>query len=272
MLPILFLKSHVKGYVRADGTSVKPHEDKRTKKPSQVFGIVAGMAKRAHAGLSTEARNAVDSWNVNWSTGELERAYQAGSEVAKEIEAAFKPVREKLRSIYGDTVPMYRGEGTRDKASDPGRKLFSWSPLFSLAQQFATNSRSGIPAPITDEDIKRTVDQYNRTGFATFGGKKFKRNKEMPEQFDIYDRRNSHMTDGDDLGELLRDDQAWRADLIAELKAKGSVYRADVPVDSLVWIPQGANLHEPEIIAMHNPRTQPATMMAKAIIFLKALP
>lgn len=265
---LILLKSHVAGYVRADGTPVRPHDDKRTKKPSKVFGSVAGMAKRAHEGLSQAAKSAVDSWNVNWTSGRLERAFQAGDDVAREIDAAFKPIRDKLRSIYGDTVPMYRGETANGSDSGPERKLFSWSPLFDLARNFAANSYQGIPDPISDEDIARTVEQYNRTGFATFGGKKFKRNKDAPDYFDIYDRHNEMITDGDDLEELLRDDQKWRAERIADLKERGHVYRADVPVDSLVWIPTGANLRQPEIISMYNPRTQPSALMAKSILFL----
>ena len=272
MPTIIFIKSHIAGYVRKDGTTVKPHEDKRTKKPSKIFGSVAGLAKKAHAGLSSKAKEAVDSWNINWTTGGLERAVQAGDDVAAEISAAFKPVREKLRSIYGDTMPMYRGEGSGGTDSKEGRKLFSWSPLVNLAQQFVLNADHGIPKPITDDEIARTVEQYNRTGFAQFGSKKFKRNKSDPDSYDIYDKENGYVTDGDDLEDALRDDQRWRAETIADMKAKGNVYQADVPVDDLVWIPVGINLHQPEIIARYNPRTQPATVMAKSIFFLKAPP
>lgn len=262
----LFVKSHVRGYTRADGTVVRPHESKRIKKQ---FGTLGGMAKRAHASLSVRARDAVDSWNVNWSTGELERAFQKNDAIAAEIRAAFAPVREKLRSMYGDTVPLWRGEKTSGGDSDPGRKLFSWTPLPKLAEGFAVNSLHGIPEPITDEQIARAVERYNQTGFVTFGNRKYKRNPSAPEYYDIYDRDNQMITDGDDLEASLRDDQESRAELIARLKEGGEVYAADVPVDSIVWIPTGANLHQPEFIAMHNPRVAPAEKMAKALLVLR---
>jgi hypothetical protein len=271
MSTILFFKSQIAGYTRRDGTYVRPHSDRRTKKPSKAFGSVVVLAKRAYEGLSPQAKNAVDSWNVNWHTGQLEQAFQVGSDLAKEVEHAFKPVREKLRSIYGDTVPLYRGEKAGGADSSPGRKLFSWSPLFKLAQNFAANSIRGIPAPIADEAIQRAVEQYERTGFVSFGGKKFKRNKEMPEYYDIYDRDNNMITDGDDLAEDLRSSKEYRNEMIAEMKAKGDVYAAEVPIDDLVWIPLGANLSQPEIIARYNPRQQPSSVMAKAVLFLRPM-
>lgn len=269
MSSILFFKSQIAGYTRRDGTYVKPHSDRRTKKPSKAFGSVVGLAKRAYGGLSSEAKNAVDHWNINWHTGQLEQAYQADSEVAKEIGRAFKPVQERLRSIYGDTVPLYRGEKAGGADSGPGRKLFSWSPLFKLAQNFASDSLHSIPAPIADEAIQRAVDQYERTGFVSFGGKKYKRNKELPEFYDIYDSRNGHIADGDDLGEDLRSGKEWRDEMIAEMKANGDVYAAEVPIDDLVWIPLGGNLSQPEIIARYNPRRKQSSVMAKAVIFLR---
>lgn len=269
MSPILFFKSQIAGYTRADGTFVKPHSDKRTKKPSKTFGSVVGLAKHAYDGLSGAAKDAVDSWNVNWSTGQLERAFQNDSDMAKEIERAFKPVREKLRAIYGDTVPLYRGEKANHGESEPGRQLFSWSPLFKLAQSFAMDSLNGIPKAIAEESIERAVDQYERTGFVSFGGKKYKRSKDDPEIYNIYDDRNGFITDGDDLSESLRSSKDWRDELIAEMKATGDVYAAEVPVDDLVWIPLGGNLSQPEIIARYNPRRKPSSVMAKAVLFLR---
>lgn len=233
-------------------------------KPSKVFGAVAGMAKQAYASLGFRAKDAVDTWNVNWSTGALEKAFQQGGPIADEIRAAFAPVRERLHAIYGDTMPLYRGEGASDGTSAPGRKLFSWSPIDSLAERFAENRHGPRPKSITDEEIARVVDQYDRTGFATFRNKKFKRNNESPEYFDIYDKHNEMITDGDDLAELLRGDQKHIAERLDELKAKGSVYKAEVPIDDIVWIPVGANLAHPEFIAMYDPRTQPSAKYSVA--------
>lgn len=264
---LILLKSHVAGYVRKDGTAVRPHEDRRRKKE---FGSqLANLAKRAQAGLSHEARMSVEAWNVNWSTGRLEEAFQKDSAVAYEIRAAFEPVRAKLRELYGDTVPLYRGEKAGPEESEAGRKLFSWTPVAGLARQFAMNYTHDVPPAINDNAIKQALAEYERTGFVSFRGYKYKRSNEYPGYYDIYDQRNNYVTDGDDLQAHLRSGQADRDEHIADLKARGHVYQAHVPVDDLVWIPVGANLHEPEIIAMYNPRTQPAAVMAKSVLFVR---
>ena len=69
--PVIFLKAHVRGYTRKDGTTVAPHEDKRRARkdidPAKVFGqLVAPLAIQAYGKLGVMARDAVDHWNVNW--------------------------------------------------------------------------------------------------------------------------------------------------------------------------------------------------------------
>lgn len=268
MKPIIFIKSHVSGYTKRDGTVVSPYSNKRVGKPSQTFGKVASLAIRAHDSLSSQAKNAVDSWNINWTSGELERAFQKDSAIAAEIRQAFKPVREKLRAIYGDTISLYRGERHSDEVSSDSRKLFSWSPVKELADSFASNGRVTKKYGATEEEIKQAVETYNKTGFVTFRGRKYKRNKEMPDYYDIYNKHNHIITDGDDLEAELRGDQNDRDENVADGRSKGHTFRADVPVDSLVWIPVGANLSQPEFIATYNPRKQTSEVMAKSHMVL----
>ncbi len=230
---------------------------------SKNFGAVAGLVKKAYAGLSAQARDAVDAWNTNWSTGALEKAFQENNSVAKEIRAAFAPARAKLREIYGDTVPLYRGEsGRRGEPSADTRKLFSWTPLPKVAKQFAADSLAPSPAPVTDAQIADALAQYEKAGFVTFRGTKYKRNNESPEYFDIYDRDNNYITDGDNLAETLAERKESIDARIAELK-DAPAYFSMIPVDKLIWIPQGENLSQPEIIAEYNPRKDDATRFTK---------
>jgi len=154
---------------------------------TKTFGSVAPLAMAVYSKLSPAAKNAVDNWNVNWDTGSLEQAYQSNTEVAKEITTAFEPVRNKLRSIYGDTIPLYRGEkNVSGPESSNNRVLFSWTLDKELATKYATNSTRGIPKEITDTEVNAAIQRYNKTGFTTFGNYKYIKNKEAPEYFNIY--------------------------------------------------------------------------------------
>jgi hypothetical protein len=42
LIPLLFIKSHIKGYTRKDGTYVQDHDDKRQKKPYEPHGSAQG--------------------------------------------------------------------------------------------------------------------------------------------------------------------------------------------------------------------------------------
>lgn len=274
--PILFLKARVKGYTKRDGTFVRPHDRSGAEAKhhdslaENVFGRqIAPLAIRATHSLGEVARRAVEDWNVNWHTGRLEMAFRAGSEVAKEVAAAFSPVREKLREIYGDTVPAYRGERNRPgEKVDDERTLLSWTPASSIAREYAHGRRQ--PTPITDEEIDAVVDRYDRTGYAKFRGYHYIRNKKYPEFYDIYDRDRQSITDGDDLRGSLKRDQQDILDEIAESANTSRVHFAEIPVDDIVWVPVGAdfrnvNLSQPEFIARYNPRKQ-ETELVKASI------
>ena len=222
---------------------------------TKTFGSIVPFAIEAYSKLSPQAKNAVDSWNVNWSTGPLEKAFQSKNNIAQEISAAFEPVKEKLRSIYGDRIPLYRGEKNISKpGSAESRLLFSWTPDKQIAINFATNSPRGVPKEIDDSAIKSAIDRYNKTGFTTFSQYKFIRSKDDPDFYNIYDRNNQSITDGDDLEEMLKSMQKDRLDRINSMQSDTKIHHTNVPIDSIVWIPLGGNLHHPEYIATYNPR------------------
>jgi hypothetical protein len=216
---------------------------------TRAFGreIVPEVLK-AEQRLSPKAKQFSNNWNMNWNRGQREFIE---SPEGHEIDAAFDPVREKIRRIYGNTMPLFRGERG---PSNPDKVLFSWTPDRQLAQQFASNS-SKFPTPITDEAIAEAVRNYNRRGFTTFGNAAYKRNPEYPEYANIFDRRSGQLvTDTDNLEKHLLGEQKDRAEYLAKLLSKGTLHEADVPVESMFWIPTGYNLKEPEIISRFNPR------------------
>ena len=221
------------------------------------------LAKAAYERLSAQAQSAVDNWNVNWHKGRLERAFRADDEIAREVRKAFAPVREKMRAIYGETIPMYRGENMSPdwEAFDPQRKLLSWTPSESLAVAFAINStRPADVKPITDAEIQQAVARLQSAGFVTFRGYKYIINKDSPEFYNIYHGQEM-VTDGEvtEFEQRLRDEQEHLQELIDQRSERGRAYFAEVPVDSTIWIPTWkGNLTQPEIIAAYNPRTMPA--------------
>lgn len=263
--PILFLKARVKGYVKRDGTFVRPHERQgdeakyHDSRSEHVFGrVVAPLAIAAYKRLSPEAKQAVDSWNVNWHTGRLEMSAREDGDIASEVYAAFDPVRAKLREVYGDTVPAYRGETPSAELDDSARTLLSWSPVHSISRAYAYGRDI---KPITDQDIADVVAQYNKNGYAKFRGYSYLRNKEDPEFHDIYDRDRQYVTDGYDLERSLKRDQKDVAEMIEDARRGKQLYHAEIPVDDIYWIPVGVNLRQPEFIARYNPRKRDASMV-----------
>lgn len=254
---ILFDPRQVKSAIGNNGQFSRQNPDIRLSQertPKKNFGRIVPYAQEAYKKLSPKAANAVDSWNVNWSNGQLEMAFRNGTPLADEIRAAFEPVREQLRKVFGDTITLYRGERT-SPLDDEKRTLLSWTPVRSLAKMFAVG-REGDP--LSDKEIEDAVAQYERIGFAQVRGNRFLRNKNSPEFFDIYNRNRQPVTDGADLGRMLRDDQREQLEDAAERRQGKSLYTAEVPVDDIVWIPLGANLTQPEMIATYNPRTRDA--------------
>jgi len=238
--------------------------------PSKLFGKeIAPLAIKAHAALDSQARRAVDGWNVNWHTGKW------SPEVLDKLAAAFAPVRAKLREVYGDAIPLYRGEKNGESTDN---RLFSWTPVHSIAVQFAINRSRGMPAPISTADIDRAVASFEKNGFVKFDGVTYKKSDAAPwvsnGYFLMYDRDRNVITDGSDLRKHLQGEKEERDAYRAKLEGSGKVYFAKVPVDSVVWIPSGdskANLTQPELIADYNPRTQPASQVTMSPKWFSAL-
>lgn len=229
--------------------------------PSAIFGRdIAPVAIKAYKSLSPRAKGIIDGWNVNWSMGQ---GKLRDSDAFAEVMAAYEPVREKLRQVYGDTIPAYRGEQRDGNESEGGRFLFSWTPMREIATSFAVNRRGGMPPEIPQSKVDEQIEAYRKTGIARLNGYKFVRQDpkdwepDGPDYYHIY-WRGEMQTDGDDIAQALQSEKAERDEYIATLREKGKLYTANIPVDSVAFIPVGVNLTEPEFVAEYNPRKDEA--------------
>lgn len=218
---------------------------------SRKLGHVINAAKKAVNSLSYDARRAVKEWqSSNWDTGTLQRSHINKDEIFQEIEAAFAPVKATLKAMFGDTIRLHRGQRTfKDgEYSSDERPLFSFSFDEQVAKDFAHGK---LDRESSQEEIDDAVERYERTGFTTFRGKKFKKNTTYPNFFDIYDKRNNYITDGDDIRKTLTSMAADATDYNSERRERGKVYTIDVPIDKIFWVTN--DLGSKEFIVALNP-------------------
>lgn len=222
----------------------------RSEKNTGLAKVIAASIK-AKADLNDEAKASLEAWNFNWSTGPLEQAFRSNSPLAQEINRAFEPVREVIRSTYGSTIQLYRGQRDySEKELTPNRVLFSWTSDINVAKSFIDRH---LPQRVyTDAEIKSAVAQFARTGFCKIGPYSYKLAKDDPEMYWMY-RGHSNITGGDvsDLEADLMDNQASQIEYNQELSQTGKLYTANVSVDDIVWVIN--DLDSKEFIVKLNP-------------------
>lgn len=198
------------------------------------------MARKAFKSLSFEASSAITSWEYsNWDSGKLSHHFEQQDNVAQEIISVFAPIRDMMKKQYGDTITLYRGvipEPNRPIRAD--RILFSWSINPDIADIFAGKRPARQKFEIvSDAEITNAVAQYERTGFVSFHGIKYIRNKEYPEYYNMYNHHNQYITDGDN---LERDFNRTRDDRIQSNhntdEVPGKIFKKQIPIDDIVWI------------------------------------
>jgi hypothetical protein len=208
------------------------------------------LAKKAFSNLSGVAQHYINSWEwANWDRGDLSTSFETNSPIAQEIIQAFAPVREDMKRRYGKTIKLYRGIGNDpDRSVRSDRQLFSWTSSRHVAELFAgkdTRSKTINAKPVTDQEIENALRRYEKTGFTTFRNKKYKVNKQNPQYYDIYDRHNNYVTDGDD----LRKEFEYIRDYIEQVKDemlnyKGKVVAKEIPIDDIIWVIMGGGSNE----------------------------
>lgn len=206
-------------------------------------GPIINLSKKIFQTLSPESQNAIEMWESGgWDIGPLQRAVNSNSDIAKEIFQKSQPIRDMLKK-KGPTIHLYRGlRNDPEYSPSSTRTLESWTSDRRVAEVFAnlrtfdrSNSHpSNLFDPISDQEVQQAVDTYNRTGFVTFYGKKYRRSKDNPEIFDIYDRYNHHITDGEDIHSTFKEIQSYINELNAERASAGKVIEDDIDVDRIV--------------------------------------
>lgn len=214
---------------------------------SRALGQLINLSNKAFDQLSDEAKDAIREWELaNWDVGKLVKGYESNSELIQEIKAAFAPIREQIRKYFGDTITLYRGQRniSKDQMSK-NRQLYSFSFFEEIAKQFAHGKTiNNIPS---ESEIDKAVEQFNRTGFVQFQGKKYKRSQEYPESFDIYDKRNDLVAAGfysSELKDHLMSDRQNSIDFNKSKESKGNVHKIEVPIDKILWLTNNANSKE----------------------------
>lgn len=199
------------------------------------------LAKKAYASLSPAAKHAIDSWEaVNWTGGELEQHVKANDEVAQEIEAAFKPVRD---SIPDETVMLYRGYVPSEAHTAwKDKTLESWTADRRVAEHFAglrnrqDSKNTSLYDVATPVQIEQAVKKYDQTGYVKFRGNYYVRSKENPEFYNIYDRHKQHITDGDDIRADFESDADWGNQVNAAKLEKANILEKPIDKDRIIWI------------------------------------
>ena len=207
----------------------------------------AAEAVAAFIGHEPGARN--DPGRFGIMIGRYLEAIGQGQDQASAValEKAFAPVREKLRAIVGDTLPLFRvqGEVIATSSAPIGQRSvlsFSADPRFAREYAGVTKRR----ALVSDEAIVAAEKELEAKGEATLNGWTFKketitgRHWQTGEPFSIESimlyRGNEHITDTDSIRDTIESDNAWAAEHNAEIDKRASkIIQLQVPLDDVIW-------------------------------------
>lgn len=215
-----------------------------------------GLAKTAYKSLSHDAKNAIDQWETSgWIGGALEKHFVANDHIAQEIEAAFAPIRHALPKM----VKLYRGMQADTGHSDSykTRHLESWTDDKKVAEHFAglrtpehtdkgVTWHSNLYDEFTEDEIAKAVETFNKHGFVTFKGKRYMRNKDDPQYYNIYDRHRLYVADGDNIAADLRSHSRSIKEINKDKKDQAILVEKMISRDKIVWITN--NTHSKEYI------------------------
>lgn len=208
------------------------------------------LARKAVRTLSSQAREAIEDWERSgWHTGALTGSFRAGSGVIEEISAAFEPIRQYMKRKHGTHITLYRGLQHGDYEGWKVGVLQSWTTDINVAKHFAGHvgykrggrwkqARPYALPPVSDAKVNEIIDNFNKRGFAKFGPHKYIISRTNPKYYNIYDRDNEMVTDGDThrFADAVRKWQKERAEDHAKIQNRGKVITRSVLIDDIVWI------------------------------------
>lgn len=213
---------------------------------------IISAAIKAKTKLSSAAESVISNWqSTNWVSGDMEMAFRQNNEIAREITTVFAPVRALIKSVFGSSITLYRGQRSYEQNElTNNRVLFSWSGDQAVASYFLYKH---IPyTEILNVEIDNAVNQYTKTGFCKFGGYSYKRSNKHDGIYDKYIQLEL-IGDGDE--EEMADDfkqlQTDRIEANQSQSEKGELITCDVPIDLIVWVTN--DLNSKEFIVRLNP-------------------
>ena len=168
-----------------------------------------------------------------------------GAKVAEQLEAAFAPVRERLRATFGDTVLLFRFQAPLTGNEAP-RNVLSWTKNRTFAERLAGATRDN--AALSDEVIDAAVAEFAEKGEVKVGRFTYRTDEEFGGT-DIFDDRMGHITGIDPGPEALRKSLVGERDEILEGNAekqrlRDKVAEAEIPLDDVVWVTDRAGQQE----------------------------
>jgi hypothetical protein len=97
-----------------------------------------GEIKKIYNSLSIKTQDAIEKWEFSdWVAGNLVKSYKSNSEIAKELDYAFEPIRKILKKKYGNNIKLYRGIILTPGLVLEKRVLESWTSEKKVAEAFA---------------------------------------------------------------------------------------------------------------------------------------
>ena len=236
---------------------------------------IADMVKQADSRLSDEAADAIDGFvgvphdamqkQIGYGimhSKPLEDAYGAipsdrGKKIKHQLDQAFAPIKAVLKNKFGNVITLYRGTNPSD-GTQSARHTLSWTSDPRVAALFVgIDPRMMKIKPITDADIQKALSTYHNTGRVKWRQNTYVRtdtptNGAGVDEFyyDIYDRNNELVTDGDDIAQQFKDDQEYYQELIDKRNKKlKRVVKKQIPIDDIIWITDRAGQSE---FILHN--------------------
>lgn len=185
-----------------------------------------------------------------YNISRLEDAYSGNPSkdnliIKKQLDKYFEPFRRKLKNMFGNKIRLYRFQQMVDGMENQ-RNTLSWTLDKNYVFKHGGISRINTKI-LSDDDIKKLADEYNKTGKVQY--KRYKFIKDDDEYYDIY-IKNEHITDGDDLYDDLKNIQKDEQEILNNnLEKMNQIKTALVPIDAIIWITNRINQSE---VIVHN--------------------
>lgn len=205
--------------------------------------------------LPKNAARAMDEWvggdaksRTTDTTGvfsprKIEDAYskiptEEGKIVKKELDEAFAPLREELRSIYGDKITLYRVQG---EVGGKTRNVLSWTLDNTFADRYAGVLKE--KPQFAENEIAAFEKEFNEKGVVKIGRYSLEKGDFGIEIMDP--SVGGFVTDTPSVREFVESINTERKELAEKNKKnKEKIITMDIPLDDIIWVTDRFNQKE----------------------------